>query len=364
MKVVTIIGARPQFIKAAPVSKELEAAGIDEFLLHTGQHYDPQMSDVFFDELKIKKPNQNLHIHNGSHGQQTGRMLEAIEALLLKEKPDRVLVYGDTNSTLAGALAAGKLHIPIDHLEAGLRSYNKKMPEEINRILTDHISSLLFTPTQTATNNLKKEGLDPKKILEVGDVMFDAMLHFMPLSHVKTKPLLEKLNLTEKPYYLATIHRAENTDSPENLRSIFKAFEALSHTHEIVFPLHPRTKQKLKELNLDDYLRKIHFIEPVGYLDMIVLMRHASFILTDSGGLQKEAYFSKVPCITLREQTEWTELIEAGWNKLVPVTKDLPDILKSTLSTFSSPSKKDSLLYGEGKASHKIAQAMLKYEKV
>jgi UDP-N-acetylglucosamine 2-epimerase len=358
MKVITIIGARPQFIKAAPLSKALKEAGIDEFVLHTGQHYDPQMSDIFFKELGIQPPHLNLHIHGGLHGEQTGRMLEAIEQTLIKEKPDRVLVYGDTNSTLAGALAAAKLHVPVDHVEAGLRSFNKKMPEEINRLLTDNLSTLLFTPTKTATQNLKNEGFLDYKIREVGDVMYDAVLHFKPFSEQKKESILEKLALEEKSYFLATIHRAENTDNPDNLKEIFRAFEFISKDTPIILPLHPRTKGKISQLGI--MTKGIRLIDPVGYLDMLSLTDKASLILTDSGGLQKEAYFAKVPCITLRDQTEWVELLDAGWNVLVPINEHLTETLSRAIQQMKETSPHGNLfLYGEGNAAQKIAEFIL-----
>ena len=354
MTILTIIGTRPQFIKAAPLSKALEERGIIEFILHTGQHYDPSMSEIFFDELNIKKPDLNLHINGGSHGQQTGRMLESVEEVLIKEKPDGVLVYGDTNSTLAGALAAGKLHIPVYHVEAGLRSFNKKMPEELNRVLTDHLSSLLFTPTKVATQNLKREGFSEENIKEVGDVMYDAVLHFNPLAEKKKEVTLERFNLKEKGYYLATIHRAENTDSPSNLERIFKALEEVSKNIKIILPVHPRTKQRIENIKIKH--DNLILIDPVGYLDMQVLTRHASLVLTDSGGLQKEAYLLDVPCITLRDETEWVELVDCGWNKLIPVNDNLSRDLKEwtqLMETRNSLEKED--FYGDGNASQKIA---------
>lgn len=357
MKILTVIGARPQFVKAAPVSQALREAGIKEFILHTGQHYDPSMSKIFFEELNLETPDLNLHINGGTHGQQTGRMLEAIEEVMIKEKPDRVLVYGDTNSTLAGALAAGKLHIPLYHVEAGLRSFNKKMPEELNRILTDHLSSCLFTPTKIATQNLKREGISEEHIQEVGDVMYDAMLHFSPLVEKRKRFILEKFSLKEKEYYLATIHRAENTDSLQNLERIFKAFEEMSERIKIILPVHPRTKEKIAATKIN--LRNIILIDPVGYLDMQNLIRQASLILTDSGGLQKEAYFLGVPCITLRDQTEWLELVESGWNKLIRVNETLSRELHEWAPIMEERhlSKRPSF-YGDGFASKKIAHVL------
>ncbi|MBY0501219.1 MAG: UDP-N-acetylglucosamine 2-epimerase (non-hydrolyzing) [Alphaproteobacteria bacterium] len=358
MKIVTIIGARPQFIKAASVSKVFRKKGIEEFILHTGQHYDSEMSGIFFKELDLKSPDLNLHIHGGLHGQQTGRMLEAIENVLLQEKPDRVLVYGDTNSTLAGALAASKLHIPLDHVEAGMRCFNKKTPEEVNRVLTDHLSTLLFSPTTTATYNLKQEGLGEDHIKEVGDVMYDAVLHFKPLAAAKEESILDLLKLQKKSYYLATIHRAENTNTPKLLIEIFRAFETLSKDVPIVLPLHPRTKEKIESLNITT--KNITIINPVGYLDMLWLTHYASLVLTDSGGLQKESYFAGVPCLTLRDETEWIELIEAGWNKLIPVTKNLTDVLPVYVNEMITNTPKGQLfLYGKGDASEKIVDCII-----
>jgi UDP-GlcNAc3NAcA epimerase len=310
---VTIVGARPQFIKCAPVSRALRTEH-EEILVHTGQHYDANMSDVFFTELAIPAPDYNLGIGSGPQGEQTGRMLAAIEEVLLREEPDMVLVYGDTNSTLAGALAAVKLHIPVAHVEAGLRSFDTSMPEEVNRIVTDHISDLLFCPTQTAVDNLAAEGITAGVHL-VGDVMVDALLYNTGIAE-QSSMVLEDLGLSESEYYVATVHRASNTDTEENLRSIVEAFEGISGP--VVFPAHPRTVKYLKEYGLFDNLpENIRLTEPLPYLDMLHLMRHAKMILTDSGGVQKEAYILKVPCVTLRENTEWVETLKDGWNVLV-----------------------------------------------
>ena len=315
MKILTVVGARPQFIKLAPLSKILRENGINEIIVHTGQHYDENMNDLFFKELEIPEPNYNLGIGSGNHGEQTGRMLIEIERIILKEKPDLVSVYGDTNSTLAGALAASKLHIKLAHVEAGLRSFNKRMPEEINRVLTDHVSDILFCPTQTAEENLKNKGITNGVYL-VGDVMFDALLHFSKISDMKSN-ILERLNIKPKEYYLATIHRAENTDNYERLKNILTAFSKMDEI--VVFPIHPRTRKTINYYGLDDLLENdnVKVIDPVGYLDMLKLEKNAKAILTDSGGVQKEAFWLKVPCITLRDETEWIETVNLGWNRLV-----------------------------------------------
>jgi UDP-GlcNAc3NAcA epimerase len=299
VQIVTVVGARPQFIKAATVSRELRAkSGVEEVLVHTGQHYDENMSDVFFEELEIPHPDHHLGIGSGSHGTQTGRMLEAAERVLLAAEPDLVLVYGDTNSTLAGALAAVKLHIPVAHVEAGLRSSNRRMPEEINRVLTDHASDLLFTPTETATENLRREGISAESIYWVGDVMYDAALFYADKAKEKEE-ILKRLQLEPKGYVLATVHRAENTDDLGRLRAIFEGLERVADSSPVIMPLHPRAKKKLSRLGLRN--SKIRYLDPVGYLDMISLEKNAAVIATDSGGVQKEAFFYRVPCVTLRE---------------------------------------------------------------
>jgi len=312
MKVATIVGARPQFIKAAPVSRELRQQHT-EVLIHTGQHYDDTMSAIFFRELEIPTPDYNLGVGSGAHGQQTGAMLARIEEVLLAEQPDWMLVYGDTNSTLAGALAAAKLHIPVAHIEAGLRSFNRRMPEEINRVLTDHVSTLLFCPTQTAVDNLAAEGITQGAHL-VGDVMHEALLWAAERARAQSI-ILEQLGLGEKGYLLATVHRAENTDDPARLRAILDAFAALDEP--IVFPIHPRTQARIEALNLKSKIENLKSIPPVGYLDMVQLEQSARMILTDSGGIQKEAYWLGVPCVTLRDETEWVETVQTGWNVLV-----------------------------------------------
>ena len=315
MKILHVVGARPQFIKAAPVGKALRAAGHTEVLVHTGQHYDDGMSAVFFRELEIPEPDYNLGVGSGPHGWQTGQMLMRIEEVLLAEKPDWVLVYGDTNSTLAGALAACKLRIPLAHVEAGLRSFNREMPEEYNRVLTDHCSDLLFCPTQMAVDNLAREGIT-KGVHLVGDTMYDAVLQFAEIARQRST-ILQDLGLKPKGYLLATAHRPYNTDVPENLRNILTAFAEIGEP--LIFPVHPRTWQNISELDgvaSFEFNRNVRMIEPVGYLDMLVLEQNARLILTDSGGIQKEAYWLSVPCVTLRDETEWVETVEAGWNVL------------------------------------------------
>lgn len=349
MKIVTIIGARPQFIKAASLSREiLKTANIDEVIVHTGQHFDPNMSNVFFEEMQIPKPKYNLNINSLNHGAMTGRMLEEIEVVLLNEKPDWLLVYGDTNSTLAGALAAKKLHIKVAHVEAGLRSFNMRMPEEVNRILTDRISDLLFCPTDEAVNNLKLEGYNnfESKVENVGDIMYDSAMFYNTLledKHVKIKD----------EYILATIHRAENTDNRLKLVNIFKALDQLNEMHKVVLPLHPRTKKYLDQYNIKT---SITLLGPVGYLDMIALITNSIAVITDSGGLQKEAYFFQKRCFTLRDQTEWVELIKAGCNQLICVDND--DIVDVILETLNETPNFAEQIYGNGDASQKILKAL------
>lgn len=317
IKICSIIGARPQFIKAAAVSRVLRSKPeVKEVLVHTGQHYDENMSRVFFEELEIPKPDYNLGIGGGTHGQNTGRMLEGIERVLLKEKPNWVLVYGDTDSTLAGALAAVKLHIPLAHVEAGLRSFNRRMPEEINRVLTDHAADLLFAPTETAVTNLLQEGISEGRIHLVGDVMYDAALYYGAKAEQKSR-ILRRFDLSPKGYILATIHRAENTDNPDRMKIILQALAEVHRKVPVVFPVHPRTHMRIKAFGFENYLEEMLAIEPLGYLDMVMLEKNAHLIATDSGGVQKEAFFYRVPCVTLREETEWVELVELGWNQLV-----------------------------------------------
>jgi UDP-N-acetylglucosamine 2-epimerase len=347
VKVVTVVGARPQFIKAAPVSRILRQQHT-EILVHTGQHYDDNMSVIFFDELDIPEPDYNLGIGSGSHGAQTGAMLAAIEQILGKERPDWTLVYGDTNSTLAGALAAAKLHIKVAHVEAGLRSFNRAMPEEINRVVADHLSDLLLCPSQVAADNLKAEGIT-RGVHVVGDVMADALAYAVERSQGRSQ-ILQRLGLATKKYLLVTVHRAENTDDHERLANILSALNSLTET--VVFPVHPRTRLAMEKMK---YELKPHLLlsEPVGYLDMVQLEKSARMILTDSGGIQKEAYWLGVPCVTLRDETEWVETVQAGWNVLVGANVNA--IVRATGSF--NPSKPQNALYGDGMASGQIVMA-------
>lgn len=352
LKLVSVVGARPQFIKAAPVSRHIRKKH-REILVHTGQHYDLNMSDIFFSELNIPVPDYNLGAGSGNHGRQTGEMLARIEEVLVCQKPDWVLVYGDTNSTLAGALAAVKLQIPVAHVEAGLRSYNRKIPEEINRLLTDHLSSILFCPSDGAVRNLAREGI-ASGVYKVGDVMYDAILECTELADRKSS-VMERLNLREKAYLLVTVHRPSNTDACENLQKIFDTLCSLDFP--VVFPLHPRTKRRMKEFGLEEELAKaknILAIEPVGYFDMLILEKNALKILTDSGGVQKEAYLLGTPCITMREETEWLETVEAGWNVLVGT--DAAQIRHAVWSP--PPLGERPSFYGTGQAGRLIAEIL------
>lgn len=352
-KIVTIIGARPQFIKAAALSREFKNhKNICEIIIHTGQHFDNNMSDIFFEQMDIPKPDYNLNINGLKHGAMTGQMLEKIEEVLIQEKPDWVIVYGDTNSTLAGALAAKKLHFKVAHVEAGLRSFNMNMPEEINRILTDRISDILFCPTDNATENLNNEGYENIncRIVKNGDVMQDAALFYESKAQKPTFDIPEN-------FILATIHRAENTDDISRLTDIFEAFEELTKTISVVLPLHPRTKQKLTTLNYNLSESSIYFIEPVGYLEIVYLLKNCCLVMTDSGGLQKEAYFFKKPCITLREETEWVELVENGFNILTGSDKN--KINNAFTQLLNKEISFDIDLYGNGKACKRIVKELL-----
>ncbi|MFH1323555.1 MAG: UDP-N-acetylglucosamine 2-epimerase (non-hydrolyzing) [Methanobacteriota archaeon] len=348
MKLVSIVGARPQFIKCAPLSREMRKVH-QEILVHTGQHYDHDMSDIFFEELNIPKPDYNPGIGSGNHGEQTGKMLTEIEKVLLKEKPDLMLVYGDTNSTLAGALAAVKLRIRVAHVEAGLRSFDRSMPEEINRVLTDHISDLLFCPTQTAVNNLTNEGIAAGVHL-VGDVMVDALEYNLKIAEKKSG-IIEEMGLERGKYLVITIHRPGNTDSREKMTNIIEALGEAGRV--VVFPVHPRTEKYLREYGLM-MPENVRLIQPLGYPDMLMLMANAGKILTDSGGIQKEAYMLKVPCITLRENTEWMETLEGGWNVLVGAEKG--KIVEAVRCL--SPATEQKNLFGSGGASGKILNVL------
>jgi len=350
MKIVSVVGARPQFIKCAPVSVELRKEH-EEILVHTGQHYDPEMSDIFFEDLSIPKPDYHLDVGSGSHGKQTAAILERVETVLLKEQPALVLVYGDTNSTLAGALAAAKLHIPVAHVEAGLRSFDRTMPEEINRVVTDHLSDLLLCPTRTAMDNLAKEGII-KGVYLVGDVMVDALRHNADIARKKSR-IITGMGLKEGDYYVATVHRPGNTDDRKHLTAIMEAFRESGKT--VVFPVHPRTKKYLLEYGLYDSLSEnIRCIEPLGYLDMLQLMKHAKKILTDSGGIQKEAYVLGIPCITMRENTEWIETLTGGWNVLVGADKQ--KILAAMTTDIHTGA--DNSVFGKGDAAVRIARVI------
>lgn len=392
MKITNIIGARPQFIKYSPISKAIEEFNklidssvpfklnipqrIDDILIHTGQHYDYAMSEIFFNELSIKEPNYHLGVGSASHGAQTGTILQKVEEVLLEEKPDVVLVYGDTNSTLGGALAAVKLRIPVVHVEAGLRSFNKHMPEEINRVLTDHSSSILLCPTETAIKNLQIEGfcnvinngklidnsfdISPLTsrisnfisyvsyplIINVGDVMFDVMLHALKIAEKKSQ-ILEKLNLKKKEYYLLTLHRAENTDNASKLNEIIDFVNNMSVGKRVIFPMHPRTK-KVYSNSDRNFSHNIEIIEPLGYFDILAVLKNCELLMTDSGGMQKEAYWLKIPCITLRNETEWVETVESGWN-----------VLYKDYKANYSP-KDNGNCYGDGNSADKIINVLVK----
>lgn len=359
MNVMTILGARPQFIKAAPVSRAFAAAsGITESIVHTGQHFDTNMSAVFFGELGIPAPASHLGIAGGTHGAMTGRMLVAIEETMLDMRPDLVLVYGDTNSTLAGALVGAKLGIPVAHVEAGLRSFNRAMPEEINRIAADRVSRFLFTPTDAATANLRTESVNPGWIHQVGDVMYDAALYHGAKAEAESG-ILGRLGLEARAYVLATVHRQENTDDPARLAAILEGLRAVAASIEVVVPLHPRTRQALERIGADRDIAGLTVTDPVGYLDMVMLERNAIAIVTDSGGVQKEAFFHRVPCVTVRDETEWLELVELGWNRLAPPGRsDLRAIVEDAIGSRG----KDGGPYGDGDAAGRIADILLEVD--
>lgn len=360
MKILTIVGARPQFVKAAAISQAIKRFNenhdqfIQEEILHTGQHYDDNLSAIFFSEMKIPQPKYLLNCSGMSHGEMTGKMLIEIEPVLKESKPDWVLVYGDTNSTLAGALCASKINIPVIHVEAGLRSFNKTMPEEINRILTDHLSGLLFCPTFQAVKNLHNEGIT-KGVHHIGDVMYDAAVSFSSVA-LKVSNILNNVNLSTHEYYLLTIHRAENTNHPERLSEIIKAVLTIASDTHVIFPVHPRTLLSLKKYGLYNIIIQnpsIKMIDPVSFLDMIVLEKNAKCILTDSGGIQKESYFHRVPCVTLREETEWIETVNAGWNQIAGYKQE--NILKAVLTNTE---KYDIPEYGNGSAADNIIKLL------
>lgn len=356
IKILTIVGARPQFIKAAAVSRVVRdqfADRVQEILLHTGQHFDENMSKVFFEELDIPEPKYNLEISGGQHGAMTGRMLEAIENVLLAERPDWVLIYGDTNSTLAGALAAVKLHIPVAHVEAGLRSFNMRMPEEINRIVSDRVSTLLFCPTDVAVRNLAAEGI-AKGVSNVGDVMFDVALHYRDRARQQSKALAS-LGLSKGGFVLATCHRAENTDDPVRLSEIVRGLAGVSAKLPVVLPLHPRTRKLLSERGLLDQLACVRLVDPLPFLDMVALEQAAKVLLTDSGGVQKEAFFYGVPCVTMRDETEWTETVESGWNTLVGAKEER--IIDAVIGARAGLMGVEP--YGKGNASAAIIRALI-----
>lgn len=361
MKIVTIVGARPQFIKAAAISRVIRddyAGKIEEMLVHTGQHYDANMSKVFFEELDIPQPKYNLEISGGQHGAMTGRMLEAVENVLLQERPDWVLIYGDTNSTLAGALAAAKLHIPVAHVEAGLRSFNMRMPEEINRILADRVSNLLLCPTETAINNLKLEGVS-KGVHNVGDVMYDVALFYRDHARQQSK-ILQTLGVTPCGFALATCHRAENTDDPQRLGEILSALAEVAKQVHLVLPMHPRTRKLVGEYGLSQHLKALTVTEPLPFLDMVALEQAARIILTDSGGVQKEAFFYGIPCITMREETEWLETVDLGMNQLVGTNESA--ICHAADELLNIPiAISNALPYGNGQAASKIINFLLDY---
>jgi len=360
MKIITILGARPQFIKASVVSAAMAASNhLVETVVHTGQHFDENMSNVFFSELGMEIPAYNLDIQGGNHGEMTGRMLIEIEKVLLTEEPDMVLVYGDTNSTLAGALAGAKLHINVAHVEAGLRSFNMNMPEEINRILTDRVSKWLFTPTSTAAKHLRNEGIETEKIIPVGDVMYDVALHHGSRVSAEGRVLgqLAAKGVQPNDYCLATIHRAENTDHPARLNAIVKALSTFSQDMPVIWPLHPRTRNILAQQGkLEGVAQQLILIDPVGYLAMVQLEKYAAVIATDSGGVQKEAFFHQVPCVTLRDETEWVELVEAGWNRVA--SPDLAEDILPTLRAGVGSKGRAAMPYGDGKAAQKIVSAL------
>ena len=360
IRIVSIVGARPQFIKAAVISRSISRynqrsqCNIDELIIHTGQHYDDNLSRVFFEELDIPRPDYDLEVGSSSHGRQTGLMLEGIERVLEEQKPDFVVVYGDTNSTLAGALAAAKLHIPVAHVEAGLRSFNRKMAEEINRVVADHVSDILLCPTKLAVDNLANEGIK-RGVHQVGDVMYDSMLYYSKMAESLEDNVLKKLCVEKGSYYLATIHRAENTDDRKRLWQIIEGLNAVSEKYPVILPLHPRTIGFVDKYGLR-FSERISVIEPVSYLEMAALEKNSRLILTDSGGVQKEAYFLGVGCVTLRNETEWSELVDCGWNRLAGADRDT--IVKSATEAEKLSKMGKESFYGDGNAGEKIVDIL------
>jgi UDP-GlcNAc3NAcA epimerase len=358
MRVMSVLGARPQFIKAAMVSRALKDARLEEITVHTGQHYDYDMSRLFFEQLGLDSPPHNLEVGSGSHGAQTGRILEQVEALMLTERPDMVLVYGDTNSTIAGALAAAKLHIPVAHVEAGLRSFNRTMPEEVNRVVTDHLSDLLFVPTDSAVANLRREGIPDSKIVLTGDVMLDSVKRFESLFRRERDQLFQQLRLSDRNYFVATVHRAENTDEAARLEAIVGAFQAIADEDvPVVWPVHPRTRKRLGEIGFQAGGRLL-LLDPIGYIQMQALLTGARGVLTDSGGIQKEAAFHGVPTVTLRDETEWPETIDAGCNVLAGASRE--GIVKAALA--ASGRLDPPAGFGDGQAAARIAASIVAWE--
>ena len=356
MKVLTVVGARPQFVKAAPVERALNERALESVLVHTGQHFDHEMSQLFFDELGLRPPDRNLGISGGSHGEMTGEMLGALEKVIVAEQPDWVLVYGDTNSTLAAGVATAKLPPRLAHVEAGLRSFNRSMPEEINRVVVDHLSDLCLTPTVTADTNLAREGITGGKVVRTGDVMYDAVLMFADVAR-SSSDVAARADVQPRDFILATLHRAENTDDPERLRAAIGGLALLAEKVPVVLPLHPRTRQAIAAMGIDTP-RSLRILPPVGYLDMLWLEENARLVATDSGGVQKEAFFFRRPCVTLRDETEWVELVEVGWNRLVPPSS-AADVAAGIDAALAARAGSDASPYGTGDAAKLIVDALV-----
>lgn len=356
MKILTVIGARPQFIKAAVLSRLLQQmSDVNELIVHTGQHYDERMSDIFFEELQIPKPHHHLNVGSASHGEQIGSMMRGLDQVIAQESPDVMLVYGDTTSTLAGALTAMRQRLPLAHVEAGLRSFDRSMPEEHNRVATDHLSRWLFAPTPTAVENLKKEGIE-EGVYHVGDVMYDALRHYSQMDADQVPHTLETLGLKGKQYALCTLHRAGNTDDQEKFRNVWRCISMVSDRFPVILPLHPRTRHVLEQFHIPTF-RNVHLVPPVGYREMLQLERGASLIVTDSGGVQKEAYMMGVPCITMRENTEWVETVDAGWNRLVGDSEEkMMEALRAVLLSEKASDRPN--LYGNGQAGNEIIDVL------